>query len=547
VVTDIPGDEDEPGPVLPEPLPAPRASPLSSRPLALPPAGGGAGSAPALPAGESDAALTMEIPAVRAGWDRPVDAQAVNDAPGSPADSSREGQTSRSGEENTGEDPAPSATMTVQPWSGAMASTGPPTRPADPTEQTAAAQSRGVRTTQPGTTTGPLPAEEARKKRIHGSGPPGETVVCPVCLSDIDWANAPLVKRYPDGAEENLPRVSGSGQDGPKARLDLMSAEVVCTKTAVEHFLPEDYGGLTKLMVGFVGQQGTGKTLLLTAMAYTLLSSNLDISYRLSVTPLNIQLNREFEKDYVQPFIDERKTLGRTLRRERARFVCAFRLHDHKTNKEYALVFFDVAGEAFNEGAVDETKFMGLVNGLIFVADGSELATRPDRRQRTGPAFVYPIEQIRAMQVGKKKQRFWLPPSVLVIAKADLLRDEGLSRQVGSRAIVDDWLSRNDERRIADLSTVEEESLDGYVFLQRRRGEKWLLPFVRARDSTIHFSSATGVDLPVGQRVFPANGFGAQRVLRPLLTLLVMQGALGGADADAILGRHRIRSTGAGR
>ncbi|WP_149263946.1 hypothetical protein [Actinomadura sp. K4S16] len=349
---------------------------------------------------------------------------------------------------------------------------------------------------------------------------PDRTMVCPYCLSEFDWNTAPLVDRTVDGDEIALTREPGEGD--VRWRTRTMHAWRVCEATGKDHFVPASLGGMTVLIVGMVGTSGSGKSHLLAAMTEELDQAALKISHRLDVLPLDPRLQRELFARNRFDLLRDRKPLPVTRRALSPEFTCAYRITSGHTGEQYALLVFDVPGEIFSQGHTrDDTPFMSIADGLIFVADGTELDVRHGRH--TGdPGFTAVLSHIDHVRAGQGLE--FLPlPAALVIAKSDTLR---------AFKEVDRWLDRRDD---LELGTVEQESEDAYALLRSRGAGSWLVPVQKCEDATLHFASATGVGVDLESGEYPEQSFRRQRVLRPLLSLLAMKGVLprGVLDASA--------------
>lgn len=355
----------------------------------------------------------------------------------------------------------------------------------------------------------PEPSSHRPRQAGPPDDPPGRTMVCPYCLSEFDWDGAPLVNRDAEGDETPLHREPG--ESDVRWRNRTMHAWRVCENTAEDHFIPASIGGMTTLIVGMVGQAGSGKSHLLWAMTEELGHSALKISHRLDVLPLDPRLQQELFARNQLGLLNDRKVLPPTRLSENPEFTCAYRITSGHTGEDYALLIFDVPGEIFTRGdTAVSTPFMAIADALIFVADGSGLDVKHGRRT-SDPGFTAVLSHLAHVHPGRG--RGFLPiPAAMVVAKSDTLR---VFKEV------DEWLVRKDD---LELHTVERESEDAYAFLKSRGVESWLVPVQKCADSTLHFASATGVEPLNGE--YPEKSFRRQRVLRPLLSLLAMKGVL---------------------
>ncbi|POM27810.1 hypothetical protein BTM25_22320 [Actinomadura rubteroloni] len=365
---------------------------------------------------------------------------------------------------------------------------------------------------------GPPPQQYGRTQRYeqqYGQPAPGRAVICPYCLNTIDWQDfgtVPLVRETTEGPEA-LTRALGESDE--RWRHRTLGAKRQCRGDGEPHYLPADYGELEPLIIGIVGASAAGKTHLLTSMIAQLERRRAMLSGELTFRPLDGRLRQRFYEDRVRPFLEHRRVLPRTGRTERAEFVYGLRVTSAHTGRSHAVVFFDVAGELFDAHEYEATPFMSLVDGLIYVADGSRLRSG-DRWNPwpPEPGFAAAIAQLTDAPARGPV------PAVIVVAKSDVLDgvddDETVTR----------WIGRQDETRLADLRTAKLESREAFHFLRRRGAELWLEPFQPGSPVTLHFASASGVpQLPDPELgAFPDDGFGPKRVLRPLLSLFSMAG-----------------------
>ncbi|MEU9845144.1 hypothetical protein AB0C69_38725 [Actinomadura sp. NPDC048032] len=258
-------------------------------------------------------------------------------------------------------------------------------------------------------------AESPHRPRVPGPPDgPDRTMVCPYCLSEFDWNSAPLVDRTVDGEEIALTRESG--ESDVRWRTRTMHAWRVCEATGKDHFVPASLGGMTVLIVGMVGTSGSGKSHLLAAMTEELDQSALKISHRLDVLPLDPRLQRELFARNRFDLLRDRRPLPVTRRALSPEFTCAYRITSGHTGRQYALLIFDVPGEIFSQGHTrDDTPFMSIADGLIFVADGTELDVRHGRH--TGdPGFTAVLSHIDHVRAGRPADRCVRPRARTVTA-----------------------------------------------------------------------------------------------------------------------------------
>ncbi|WP_433228649.1 TRAFAC clade GTPase domain-containing protein [Actinomadura formosensis] len=354
--------------------------------------------------------------------------------------------------------------------------------------------------------------------------PARDLTICPYCLNQLDWSDygeLPLVKETPEG-----PDVLTRGPDEPETRWRhrTLGAMRQCRGNGEPHLLPADYGDLEPLVIGLVGDTATGKTHLLTAMIAQLERRRSLIARELRIEPLDGRLRQRFYDERVRPFLERHEVLGGT-RPGQPEFAYALRVASRQTGRTHAVGFFDVPGEHYRRYSYEDTPFMSVADAVIYVADGSALRSGggwnswvPD------PGFTHAITQLRQTRADGAGR---LPPAVIVVTKSDVL--DGLDDD----DTVTRWLGRKDESDLDDLRSMLRESVDAGAFLRRHGAELWLDPLESGSQVTIHFASASGVSKPVQDAtVFPDEGFGPKRVLRPLLSLFSMTGLLPRIDMD---------------
>jgi hypothetical protein len=249
------------------------------------------------------------------------------------------------------------------------------------------------------------------------------------------------------------------------------------------------------------------------------------IGRELSIEPLDGRLRQRFYDERVTPFLVRHEVLGGT-RPGQAEFAYALRVASRQTGRVHAVGFFDVTGEHYRRHSYDDTPFMSVADAVIYVADGSRLRSGDDWNSWVpDPGFTHAITQLRRTRATGDGR---LPPAVIVVTKSDTL--EGLDDDTVTR-----WLGRRDETELNDLRSTLRESVDAGAFLYRHGASQWLDPVDSGSRVTIHFASASGVPKPKEDAtVFPAEGFGPKRVLRPLLSLFSMTGLLPEIEMDRL-------------
>ncbi|TDD93937.1 GTPase domain-containing protein [Actinomadura rubrisoli] len=346
---------------------------------------------------------------------------------------------------------------------------------------------------------------------------PDSWVLCPICLQRITWDDPPLY-RY-DAARDDYVEQPVPPDAGPEqlARLRL-AARVRCPNQRGEpHHLPASYGGSGRpLVFGLVGARGSGKTHLLTAMINAVDRGDLYRHYGLACWPLEVLLHQEYLRDNVGPLIGGACVLPPTPP-GRVMFADGFMVaQEHGPPRPVAL--FDVAGDDLTRVA-DATAFLDVVDGLIFVVDPLRL-DGPARRDST---FGAVLDLLRA------SGRLPEVSAAVVVNKADLLRFEDP---------VALWLRR--DTATLDPEESLRESADVYAYLHSRGAHAWTRPYGECTRATLHVASATGSSATqetdagdAGDARF-AQGVHPRRVLRPLVSLLAMNGALASSEAARI-------------
>jgi hypothetical protein len=347
-------------------------------------------------------------------------------------------------------------------------------------------------------------------------------VRCPVCLFDFQLSEAadlvgPTGEPQPD-------RIPGEREDARRDRLERV--ERVCPgsswpRSPGPHTLPYRYDDPDPIVLGIIGARAAGKSHLLAAMVYRLLSTQTADRLGIRVTALYQILHQEYLRD-VRRFVNERRMIPVTQPTEIFRPADILEIHD-ANGRRHTLVVFDVDGESLQIPARD-LPFLVVANALIFVADPEAIRglALTDRGQREDPAFGTVTDRILAAR-DTRAAEFTHVPTALVVAKADLLTFRG-------SVLANRWMA---ERTAAaeefDLATVGAESEDVWTYLSALGGEDWLAPVRRFAPATLHFASATGTGLlPATEgtqdRYFSEAGFRQIRVLKPLLTLLGAHG-----------------------
>jgi Double-GTPase 2 len=340
-------------------------------------------------------------------------------------------------------------------------------------------------------------------------------VYCPICEHEIsNWAAAKPYGLATDGTAQRLEQGAGENEDSWQSRLTMAYRPCKDDITQPEtHFLPWDYAEYMPVIIGMIGQSRAGKTHLLAAMIYRLLDRS-DLAERVGikrVAPLDIRVHQRYEAEYVNPLIVHRRELPGTSTAARA-FCDALKVTNSR-GQSFSVLFFDLAGENLTRPG-ELVRFYARANALLFVIDAAELPKQPGQATTADPSFDVALKRVEKRP--KPSTADLLPIAAsLVVAKADLLEFDD--------AIPGDWLAAGSLDEEADLSTVERESEDVYMYLTRLGASRWLDPAKKCHDSTLHFASATNSSAT--NQGYPPF-FRQRRVLKPLLSVFAMTGII---------------------
>ena len=342
-----------------------------------------------------------------------------------------------------------------------------------------------------------------------------EQLECPICLHTLNWRAAKVIELNSENRPVPFEPLPGESEAARRQRL--ANAYRVCPGAGTEHYLPFDYGDYhERIVVGMIGGTSSGKTHLLAAIISQLMRRQTRLrQLGLQIDPLDLRLHQRYMRDIVDPFIARRQQLPQTELAD-AEFADALRVTNQWTGRRVAVTFFDVAGEVL---AAEHRRapFVGAINALMFVLDPESVAglTQSSSTSAGDAAFDLVFNRLNRVRNPREWPLLAIPAAV-VVAKADLVRFRS--------PLVSKWLSLRSEEEEYDLTTVERESEDAYAFLSARGAQRWLVPFERCAQSTLHFASATNV--PVEDKTFPQSGFAQRRVLKPFLSLLAMKGVI---------------------
>ena len=366
---------------------------------------------------------------------------------------------------------------------------------------------------------GPEPSGSVRQDAAQAASPPGPNpgghVICPMCLSGLDWSKLPLWRWDAGRGDYVLVEVPTDAPRQLRAHLER-GAMVRCPNhyniMQGEHYLPADYGNYgPPAVIGFIGLTKSGKSHLLSAMLGEIERGGLD-DYGIRTRPIDYRMHRKFLDERVYPFIKENKVLPRTDEGI-VTFADAF-LAASGNAPERPVALFDVAGGELV--SVDNTKhFLNVADGLIFVVDPSQL----DIHGLGDESFNTVLGALQSAHL--------LPDKVcaaIVVNKADMIRFEDP---------IAVWL-RSDGTQL-DAEEIIRESADVFAYLESRGAEAWTRPYSECAKATLHVASSTGgAGPPEGEGGQYPRGVTPRRVLRPLVALLAMTGVLTGPEAAKV-------------
>ena len=349
----------------------------------------------------------------------------------------------------------------------------------------------------------------------HGSG--GPTVMCPVCLADIDnWDTLDYWRHDPDADDEWVKVDIPPDLSPAQRRRYQYGAYVRCEKGSVGgnvHHLPARYGLFGEpVLLGFVGLTESGKSHLLTSMVGRIDGLS---EYQIAVEPLDPELHRRFRENSVDPLIARNEALPGTPDRTTA-LRDAFIVR-YGTGPERVVALFDVSGGDLADTGMGR-EFLWIADGLFFVIDPDHIAG-----SKAGDmTFVNVLSIVRERE---RRPR----GAAIILNKADKERFEEPAAR---------WL-RSGEGTLDPVDFLRE-SADVYAYLQRNGALALAAPYEAAmcEKGTLHVASPTGgvkasEENDKGKGRYP-RGVTPMRVLRPLVAMLAMTGVLTGPQAELI-------------
>jgi hypothetical protein len=343
----------------------------------------------------------------------------------------------------------------------------------------------------------------------------GSQVICPICLTELDWGALPLW--HWDGVQgiHVELRVPADASRHQRARMER-GALVRCPDPhhvmQDEHYLPADYGRFgPPVVLGFIGLTRSGKSHLLTAIVGEIERGGLQ-EYGIGSRPIDHVLHKRFLDGWVRPLMDDGKVLPGTQEGV-VTFADAF-LISPVNGPERPLALFDVAGGELTR--VDDTKqFLDIADGLIFVVDPVQMNVGG----LGDDTFNTVLDLVKS--TGR------LPNEVsaaIVLNKADMVRFEDP---------VALWL--RSDGKVLDAAEFVRESADVYAFLYDQGAVAWTRPYSECARATLHVASPTGgADQRESEGSVYPRGVTPRRVLRPLVAMLAMTGVLTGTEAERV-------------
>ncbi|TQM84468.1 hypothetical protein FHX81_6914 [Saccharothrix saharensis] len=358
----------------------------------------------------------------------------------------------------------------------------------------------------------------------------GDQVLCPVCMDHIVWPDTLYQREVREGAvvweELDLTRHTNPNRREYERRLAFVRCPNPSQDGTEVHYLPaihNDYG--RPIIIGLVGRGASGKTHLLVTMLSELLRGALSshgLYFEVADKVQQARLTEEIERLRDGALL---QATGNQLRT-----FAGYLLVRAKDRRPKPLIFFDVAGEDFNDVNLTNSKWAGFLleaDALLFV-DDPDLGLPAWRPHAKSPAQRSAAQRHNetfdgAMNRLRTQQRMERLPIAIALTKADTMRYE---------YPVDHWLRRDDASGPLDPELFRAESRDVFAVLQRYQATPMLNVYRQFERRTMHFVSATGGPSD-GTEHFP-RGVRPSRVLQPLVALLAMTGFITGPGAEGI-------------
>lgn len=341
-------------------------------------------------------------------------------------------------------------------------------------------------------------------------------MICPICLTPIDnWDTLPRYRwdvQQEDYVELKIPpEITGPLRIDMELGSYRRCPDYFGVMPENVHRLPADYGDFgAPVILGFIGLTASGKTHLLAAMIGAMTAGLRQ--YGVSCRALDRALHKRFDEGRIRPLLTKNEVLPETPEGVLT-FADAFLLQQGR-DKARPVVLFDVAGGDL-EDADRRKKFLGIVDGLFFIVDPSQIDTG-----RVGDAtFNNVLDLLKAN--GRLQDEV---SAAIVLNKADLVRFEDP---------VTRWLRSDSGVLSGDEFLLE--SRDVYAYLHRKGAGRWTLPYEECARATLHVASPTGgVSTGDGEGAWYPRGVSPRRVLRPMIAMLAMTGVLTGPEAEKV-------------
>ncbi len=344
-------------------------------------------------------------------------------------------------------------------------------------------------------------------------GPGGATVMCPVCLADIDnWDNQDYYRPnpVPDAADDWQKIEIPPDLSAAQRRRYQHNAYVRCEKGAQgPHHLPARYGQFGEpVLLGFVGLTESGKSHLLTTMIGRIEALS---QYEITVEPLDPPMHKRFIESAVEPLITKGVPVPYTRDQETAMrdaFIVRYR-----NGPERVVALFDVSGGDLADTGMGR-EFLWIADGLFFVIDPEHIA-----RSKVGDVTFGNV-----LSIVRDRDKPGPKGAAIILNKAD----KGRFEEPAAR-----WL-RSGEGMLDPVDFLRE-SADVYAYLKRNDALALAAPYEAAmcEKVTLHVASPTGGPKDLEENVY-TRGVAPTRVLRPLLAMLAMTGVLTDPQAELI-------------
>jgi hypothetical protein len=350
----------------------------------------------------------------------------------------------------------------------------------------------------------------------HGSG--GPTVMCPVCLADIDNWDALDYWRHDPDADDEWMKIDVPADLSPTQRSRYQhGAYVRCEKGSVDgnvHHLPARYGRFGEpVLLGFVGLTESGKSHLLTSMVGRIEALS---EYQIAIEALDPELHKRFMENSVEPLITRSEALPGTP--DRATALRDAFIVRYGAGPERVVALFDVSGGDLAETGMGR-EFLWIADGLFFVIDPDHIA-----RSKVGDATFGNV-----LSIIRDRAKPGPKGAAIILNKAD----KGRFEEPAAR-----WLRAGEG--VLDPVDFLRESADVYAYLQRHGALALAAPYEAAmcEKATLHVASPTGgakesEESEEKKGRYP-RGVTPMRVLRPLVAMLAMTGVLTGPQAELI-------------